>query len=49
MKMTIHERRPPMEEDLKNEKIGISQQPLIGSYPNLKLRIRGPSQMLLKL
>ena len=30
-------------------KIGISQQTLVGSFPNLKLRLRGQSQMLWKI
>jgi hypothetical protein len=38
-----------MEDDLKKIKVGISQQPLVGSYQNLKLMLMGPSQMLWKL
>jgi hypothetical protein len=37
--MTSHGRRP------QKLKLKISQQPLVGSYPNLKLEIRGPHQM----
>jgi hypothetical protein len=44
MMTTFHERRPPIEEDLKKTKIKISQQPLIRSYPNSKLS--GQSQIL---
>ena len=43
MKMTFHGRRP------QKWKIGISQQHLVRSYPNLKLRLRGPSHMLWNL
>ena len=38
-----------MEDDLKKRKVRISQQPLAGSYRNLKLMLMGPSQMLWKL
>ena len=41
--MTSYGRRPQKLE------MGISQQPLIGSYPNLELGLMGPSQMLWKL
>ena len=43
MKKTSHERRP------QKLKIVISQQPLVRSYPNLKLRLMGPSQRFRKL
>ena len=36
------------EDDLSWE-IGISQQPLVRSYPNLKFSLRGPGQILWKL
>jgi hypothetical protein len=38
-----------MEDDLKKQKVGITQQPLVGSFRNLKLMLMGPSQMLWKL
>ena len=36
-------RRPPMEEDLKSR---ISQQPLIGSFSNIKLKLIWPNHIL---
>jgi hypothetical protein len=38
MKMTSNRRRP------QNMKTGISQQPLVGSYSNLKLKLIGSNQ-----
>ena len=38
-KTTSNGRRP------QNIKSGISQQPLIGSFSNLKLKLRGPNQI----
>ena len=38
--MTSHERRP------QNIKSGISQQPLVGSYSNFKLKLWGPNHIL---
>ena len=40
MKMTSNGRQP------QNIKSGISQQPLIGSYSNFKLKISGPNHIL---
>ena len=42
-KMTPCGRRPP------KLKLGVSQQPLVQSYSNLKCRLIGPNQMLEKL
>ena len=39
-KMTPGGRRP------QKSKLGISQQPLVRSYSNLKYRLKGPNQML---
>jgi hypothetical protein len=43
MKTTFHGRGP------QKQKVGISQQLLVGSYPNSKLRLMGPSKMVWKL
>jgi hypothetical protein len=40
---------PPTHPGQLDWKVGISQQPLLGSFPNLTLRLRRPSQMLGKL
>ena len=40
MEMTSNGRQP------QNNKSGISQQPLIRSYPNFKVNLRSPNQIL---
>ena len=40
MKNTWNEKGPTMEDNLKNIKIWISQQPIIGSSSNFKLKLR---------
>jgi hypothetical protein len=44
----LHEDDLPLKKTSKI-KDGISQQPLVGYYSNLKLRLRGPNQMFWKL